>query len=124
MKGKRHDIMGDFSLEDMYAYVEQLYVHKDAKEMIENQPEMQTKEPLTLKATLKGIQKLESGKAIDTNNMSSEMLKWSGKTAKEWIHKLLNQAVTQGLPVDWQENWIKHYTQEEARTNSLITISL
>ena len=68
---------------------------------------MQTKEPLTMKATLKGIQKLGNGKASDTHNMKSEMLKWSGKVAKEWIHRLLNRAATQDIPTDWQENWIK-----------------
>ncbi|MCO5586881.1 hypothetical protein L7F22_040826 [Adiantum nelumboides] len=40
MKGRQHDIMGDFSQEDMYAYVENLYAHKNAKEMVEKQPKM------------------------------------------------------------------------------------
>ncbi|MCO5571575.1 hypothetical protein L7F22_025319 [Adiantum nelumboides] len=31
----------------------------------------------------------------------------SGNIAREWIHGLLNKAITEGLPADWQRNWIK-----------------
>lgn len=38
---------------------------------------------------------------------NSEMLKWIGNITRQWIHGLLNKAITQGLPTDWQKNWIK-----------------
>ena len=33
MKGKIQDIIGDISTEEMYAYIEKSYVHKDAEGM-------------------------------------------------------------------------------------------
>ena len=83
---KRHDTIGDISLEDMYTYVEQLYVHKDAKEMPDMRHETQIKEHLDSKMVTKGIQKLANGKAPDTLHLNSEMLKWSGNVARQWIH--------------------------------------
>ncbi|MCO5612696.1 hypothetical protein L7F22_066965 [Adiantum nelumboides] len=109
MKGKHQDIMGDISLEKMLAYVEHLYVHEDAKGM----PEIcnsnnQNGEYFEAQAITKSIQKLANGKAPDTLQLKSEMLKWTGPLARQWIHELLNKAIMQGLPpVKWQQNWIK-----------------
>ncbi|MCO5610249.1 hypothetical protein L7F22_064485 [Adiantum nelumboides] len=107
MKGKRHEIIGDISPQDMYAYVEQLYVHSNAEEMphIQNDPE--TTNHIHFEMVKKGIQKLANGKAPDMLQMNSEMIKWTGTRAREWIHRMLNQAIVQGLPEDWQKNWIK-----------------
>lgn len=107
MKGKRQDTIGDISPEDMYAYVEQLYVHEDAQGMPDMRHEIPIKEPFDFTTVTKGIKKLANGKAPDTLHLNSEMLKWSGNIAREWIHGLINKAITQGLPTDWQRNWIK-----------------
>lgn len=107
MKGKRHDVTGDISSKDMYAYVEHLYVHNNAEEMPHMQTNLPIKDHIDFEMVKKGIQKLANGKAPDMLQLNSEMLKWSGIRAREWIHGMLNQAITQGLPEDWQRNWVK-----------------
>ncbi|MCO5593426.1 hypothetical protein L7F22_047440 [Adiantum nelumboides] len=62
---------------------------------------------LDANAVNKSIKKLENGKAPDTLHLCSDMLKWLGTIAREWIHVMLNQAIAQGLPIDWQQNWVK-----------------
>lgn len=106
IKGRKHEIMGDISSDGMYRYVEQLYVHKNAEEM-PHMPTAHVKDHFDFETVKKGIRKLANGKAPDMLQLNSEMLKWSGVRAKEWIHRMLNQAIAQGLPEDWQTNWIK-----------------
>ena len=53
------------------------------------------------------MKKLANGKAPDTLHLCSEMLKWSGGIAQQWVHAMVNKALNQGLPTDWQKNWIK-----------------
>lgn len=106
IKGRRHEIYGDISPESMYAYVEKLYVHGEIKEMPKPTKDKCIRNHLDADAVNKSIKKLKNGKAPDTSHICSEMLKWSGTIAREWIHVLLNQAIAQGLPNDWQQNWI------------------
>lgn len=65
MKGKRQDITGDISPEDMYAYVEKLYVHKDAEGMPNMQETNQLEDCFDFSMVTKSIQKLANGKAPD-----------------------------------------------------------
>ncbi|MCO5551454.1 hypothetical protein L7F22_004957 [Adiantum nelumboides] len=107
MKGRKADIMGDFSPKDMYDYVQKLYAPKEVQRMTDATIQVKMQEPITFRATMKGLKKLAIGKASNTLKFSFEMLKWSGNEAKEWMHGMMNKAVLQGLPSDWQENWIK-----------------
>ncbi|MCO5576821.1 hypothetical protein L7F22_030641 [Adiantum nelumboides] len=107
MKGRKADIMGDFSPKDIYDYVRKLYAPKEVQRMTDATIQVKMEEPITFRATMKGLKKLAIGKASDTLKFSSEMLKWSGNEAKKWMHGMMNKAVLQGLPSDWQENWIK-----------------
>ena len=34
-----------------------------------------------------------------------------GPVAQEWICSFLNQALAQASAQDWQDNWIRHYTE-------------
>ena len=108
MKGKHQDITGDIKPEEMLAYVEHLYVHEDAKQMPAIYNDItQAGEYFTPKAITKSLKKLANGKAPDVLQFKSEMLKWTGPLARQWIHALLNKAMIQGMPMDWQQNWIK-----------------
>ena len=91
----------------MYTYVKHLYDHEDAKDMPAIEESSYTQECFDSNVMLKGMKKLVNGKASDTLHLCSEMLKWSGNLAKMWIHALLNQALSQGLPIEWQHNWVK-----------------
>ena len=102
MKGRKRDIMGNISLGDMLAYVEQLYAHKDDKEMPNIGYNNQTEEYIDATMVTKGLKKLANGKAPNTLHFNSEMLKWIGHRARQWICGLLDKAITQGLPIDWQ----------------------
>ena len=84
MKGKRQDITGDISPEDMYAYVEKLYVHKDAEGMPNMQETKQSEECFDFPMVTKSIKKLANGKAPDMLQFNSEMLKWSGNIARQY----------------------------------------
>ena len=107
MKDKRKDITGNISPEDMHVYVEKLYVHENAREMPDIEEVAQSREYFDSSMVTKSLKKLANGKAPDMLHFKSEMLKWSGGIARQWIHTLINQAITQGLPMDWQQNWIK-----------------
>ena len=66
MKGQKHYIVGDISLEDMLAYGEQLYVHQGAKGMPDMSHNNQTEECFNAMLVTKGLKRLANGKAPDT----------------------------------------------------------
>ena len=88
----------------MLEYVEQLYAKENAKEMPHVPQEVTIDAPIDKLMMEKGLRKLANGKAPDTLNFTSEMIKWTRKKAREWIHHLLNKAITHGLPDDWTRN--------------------
>ena len=108
MKGKHQETMGVISPEEMLAYVEHLYVHKDAQEMPEKEyNDTQIGEYFDLEIVTKSLKNLANGKAPNILQLNSKMLQWTGPLAKQWIHALLNKAMVQGIPTDWQQNWVK-----------------
>eukprot|EP00249_Psilotum_nudum_P014414 c24809_g1_i1 orf=143-907(+) len=48
-----------------------------------------------------------NGKAADTIHLVTELISWTKEHTQEHIAAVLNQALKHGLPVEWQENWIK-----------------
>lgn len=56
---------------------------------------------------MQGLKKLRNGKESDASHIYGEMLKWSGPKAETRIHRMFNQAISEGLHEEWQENWIK-----------------
>ena len=104
MKGRKRDIMGDFSSKDMYDCVKNLYSPLEAQTMTNATIQVNSKEPITFQAAMKGLKKLAIGKAYDTLKFSFEMLKWSRNDEdKKWIYKMMNKAILQGVPRDSHE---------------------
>ena len=66
MKGRKRDIMGDFSSKDMYDYVKNLYSPIEAQTMTNATIQVDSKEPITFQAAMKGLKKLAPRKACDT----------------------------------------------------------
>ena len=76
LKGKKDDVKGHFTNEEMLDYVQRLYMHEGVAPMVE---EIET--PCTTCIDIddvnKGIKKMVSGKAADATYISSELLKWT-----------------------------------------------
>ncbi|MCO5582472.1 hypothetical protein L7F22_036368 [Adiantum nelumboides] len=75
MKEKKGDVMGDFSLHEMYAYVQTLYAPTGTQEVIYTGLQAEHPKPITFQAIIKGLKSLANA---DTLHLNSEMLKWSG----------------------------------------------
>ena len=74
MKGRKKDIMGDFSSKKMYDYVKNLYSPVKAQIMINATLQANSKDMITFQAAMKGLKKLATAKAYDTLKFSPEIL--------------------------------------------------
>ena len=51
---------------------------------------------------------MTNGKAADVTYVTSELLKWTKPDTRHSILTIIEQAIKQGFPNDWQlMNWIK-----------------
>ena len=99
--------MGNISEEAMLAYVTQLYSHADANDMICDLVMTSLANPFTTKDVQNGLLKMANGKALDTMNISTELIKWIGDRAKACLAYILEHALTHGFPTDWQANQVQ-----------------
>ena len=63
---------------------------------------------------MKRVKNIKNGKAADTLYLCSEMLKWTGPVAKEYMHALLNHAIKQVLLKIGKIPGPTHYTKENS----------
>jgi len=63
--------------------------------------------PITHNEIREAIRKLKSGKACGVDGIMAEMLKLSGESTVEFMHKLFNTVFNEGIyPVEWQKAMI------------------
>ena len=99
LKGKKEDVKGHFTNEDMREYVQRLYMHEGVALMVEN-IETPYNTCINIDDVNKGIKKMASGKATDATYVSSKLLKWAMPNTHHWIMTIIEQVMKQGFPND------------------------
>lgn len=106
-KERKKDIMGDFTEEEMLKYVKQLYMHPDALPMVGEKIYYTGPDIFNIHDVNEGLKKMANGKAPDTLHFNTEMLKWTKEYTRGCLVRLLNNAIENGFPLEWQDNWLK-----------------
>ena len=108
LKAHKEEVTVTFTENDMLTYVENLYNIPGAQPMHEYFPDPGPFEDcFTAEEVTSAINRLTNGKACDTNGLYAEMLKWLPEEGIAYITDILNHAYHNGLPLDWQDHWIK-----------------
>ena len=107
LKRKPPEKMEELTPSDMYAHCKALYSQQEPHTMPKPENLSTTPTFFTLEDITRGLKKMATRKAGDLQGFKSEMLKWAGKAAQEWICLMFNMALQHGMPYDWTTNWIK-----------------
>lgn len=107
MHNKRSSVMGNFTDEEMLLYVTELYMHKGTQYIICDTHAQAFNDLFTLETLEAALNKMANGKACDTLQLNTEMLKWTTKETKLCMLQVLHHAFAHGFPHEWQENWIQ-----------------
>ena len=108
IKGHKEEVVGNFTEDDMYMYVQNLYNNPGAQEMMHGVYESSAdKECFSLEEVQQALTKMHNGKACDSSGIYAEMLKWLPQEGLAYVTDMLNHAYIHGFPIDWQDNCIK-----------------
>ena len=81
-------------------------IGENIDETISNRDDQQQTD-ITMMELENAIRKIKLGKAAGVDNLTPEMIKYSGETAKKWILTLLNQTWNEEkIPKEWENNTI------------------
>ena len=84
LKGKKEDVKGHFTNEEMLDHVQRLYMHEGVAPMVEKIETPRTT-CIDIDDFNKGIKKIVNGKIADTTYVSSELLNWTLSHTRQWI---------------------------------------
>ena len=84
LNGKKEDIEGEFTNEKMLEYIQSLYMHDGMTPMFEKL-ETPCITCIDLEDVNKGTKKMANGKVVDVTLITSELLKWTMPSTRNWI---------------------------------------
>ena len=92
LKGKKEDVKGHFTNEEMLDYVQRLYMHEGVAPMVEK-IETPCTTCIDIDDVNKGIRKMANRKAAEATYVSSELLKWTLPHTRHWLMTIIEQAI-------------------------------
>ena len=93
--------MRDFTDDEMLSCVSKLYMCKGAQPIVGDTHAQAFNDMLMLETLEEALKKIANGKAGDTLQLNTKMLKWTTKETKLCMLWVIHHAFAHGFPHEW-----------------------